>query len=349
MVVLQQFDERCAYLATDGACRLHRDNGFEAKPPVCKLFPASAVSLWPDATLIVAPDFTCPLELGEPLSVDSVPLDHAALRPLLEAEGHRLGATTISLPNGTPSDALDLERECRDAEPFSADADYIDYAARQLVRAAYRASGIAGRPVARQDVANARADLLVHLAEVTRLLGSRPPPALPERSTRCMIAMTGTLRLRLLHMFSEEPYWRAVERIPFVLCVIAWYAAHHVASMRLRGATSYELSPGALDRLWRSMVGRALLLGDLFSVPYLEAVPELPNPVAHREAVMALARSFAADEEARRAFLQFRLPDPSPSARTLKAHLELAVPDATIRGEVLDALSQSIRVRFHAT
>lgn len=164
-----------------------------------------------------------------------------------------------------------------------------------------------------------------------------------------MIAMTGTLRLRLLHMFSEEPYWRAVERIPFVLCIIAWYAAHHVASMRVRGASSYELTPAALDRLWRSMIGRALLLADLFSVPYLETAVELPNTIAHGDALRALARSLAADEEARRAFLQFQLPDPFPTARTLKAHLELAVPDATIRGEVLDALSQSVRLRFHAT
>jgi hypothetical protein len=97
------------------------------------------------------------------------------------------------------------------------------------------------------------------------------------------------------------------------------------------------------------MIGRALLLANLFSVPYLEAAPELPNPVAHEELVRGLIRSIAADEQARRAFLQFSLPDPSPIARTLKAHLELAVPDATIRGEVLDALSQSVRLRFHAT
>jgi hypothetical protein len=274
-------------------------------------------------------------------------MEHAGPRAALEASDvERLPAQPVRLPTGVPVRFLELEAACRDADPFAADADYIDYAARQLVRSAYWMGGLESTDLATQDVANARADLLVHLASVGQVLGCPPPPALSSQATRCLIAMTGTLRFYLLTTLVEQSYEATMERIPFALCTLAWLAAHQLDVIRETTGRTPELTPGMVYELWRRMGRRALFFAHGLSVPYLDSLPDLPSDAPRREALERFGLAVAADEEARRAHLATQIGEPRP-ARNLLSYLELAEPDPAARSELAQAIVEHFTLRLH--
>lgn len=347
--VVEQMDERCGFLANDGLCSLHRQGGREAKPLGCRLFPAFELHWMAriDTVVVVPQVLHCPLEVAGPEDLSL--LDHATAEgDIARARGH-LPTTDSSLPAPSwPVDLLDLEIDCRDALSVSPEADYIDHLARQLVRSAYHLAGRSTERLAVQDVANARADLLVHLGLVAELLGATPPPALTPRSTACLVAMTGTLRFRALSALSSYPYEVAIERAPFVLSVIAWFAAHHLGLQReIRGEEDHALTPSTVGRLWSRFSALALLMSQVFSVPFVES-PALPAgaPPDMEDRLRRFVAALAADEEARRAFLAAGMPD-THRPRLLKDYLAQAVRDQADRVPFIRAVAEHLPMRFH--
>jgi Fe-S-cluster containining protein len=346
--VVQQVGERCVFLAGDQLCSIHREHGRSAKPLACRLFPAAEIyRLGRIDTLAVLPQAeSCPLEIEG--AGDLTGLDHASVRADLDAAEAIPAMTSILPPEGWPVDFLSLEVECRDAELSTPDADFIDHAARQLVRAAYFIAGVPSDELASQDVANARADLLVHLALVGKLLGAEPPPALSLRSTRALAAMTGTLRYRALEALADRRHEVAIERVPFVLGVIGWLAAHHVAMRRDIRGEEHELTPTEIAQLWNRHGRLALLLAHLFAVPYVDRADLPPGvPVEASEPLRRLLLAIASDEEARRSFVEAGIPD-TLQPRLLKDYLAQLIRDQPDPAPLVRAVADLLPVRFHA-
>ena len=348
--VVELFGERCVFLDGGGLCSIHREHGRAAKPLACRLFPAAELyRLGRIDTIAVLPQADhCPLEVAADPGGDLTLLDHASVRADLEGAGAIPAVTSALPPADWPMDFLALEAECRDAVLSSADADFIDHLARQLVRSAYHVAGQRTDELDAQDVANARADLLVHLALVGQLLGAGTPPALSPGSTRALVAMTGTLRYRVLASLADRPYEVAIERAPFALAIVGWLAAHHVAMEReIRGDAS-ELTPTSTARLWERHAGLALLLAHLFAVPYLEHAELSPGaPAETREPLGRLVLAIAADEDARRSFVAAGIPD-TLRPRLLKDYLAQLVRDQADPVPLVRAVADHVPVRFHA-
>lgn len=123
----------CFFLAGDGQCEIHKMHGHRAKPETCRLFPFNAFLLVGEH-LVVAPHQTlCPLSVvdaGESARPESV---HEHLLAAMSHQGilQRVGRGKATCAEGYA--AIDLERQIVAASNHHSEAEYLSFAATQLV------------------------------------------------------------------------------------------------------------------------------------------------------------------------------------------------------------------------
>jgi hypothetical protein len=85
LVNLQMPLGRCHWFTDDGLCAIERDHGTALKPYVCRLFPFNDL-FQAGGTLVVAPRFSCPMTLADPVAPDG-PTGYRHITGILEEFG----------------------------------------------------------------------------------------------------------------------------------------------------------------------------------------------------------------------------------------------------------------------
>ncbi|MCC7070867.1 MAG: YkgJ family cysteine cluster protein [Deltaproteobacteria bacterium] len=256
-LALQTPAEACWFLDKKRRCRLERVLGHLAKPAGCRLFPFVRFKNAGE-TVVVLPDFLCPLLVGAPTAVGPASHDGLALE-IHQAQVGRSGHKELPVPRDLPwGDAMPLERRVvEEAERHLFEESYVPYAELQYLLA-LASLGIDGKEGAMRKVEES----------LRRFIGASEVPS--REAVREVVALTGVLRMQASSLPRRE-----VPAVLVALSVMVGVAEH------LRGAVR---TPRTTVSIWEAHLPLLYVLAHLGSRPVVksgvtlrEAVGELPT------------------------------------------------------------------------
>jgi len=196
-------DGSCVFLLPDGACRLHKELGFEAKPLVCRMFPLQIVPR--DNSALVTVRRACPsaaADKGRPLN------EHLGIARQIAREG-KLADGTVEPPPIKPGEPRSWRVARRLLETFQrllTDERYPPV--RRLVHAATLAGLLMQaktRSLSDQRLVELFDLLETHVAEeAAGLFADRPPPS---ASAGVLFRQSVADTVRLLPGYVARPNW----------------------------------------------------------------------------------------------------------------------------------------------
>ncbi|MBI1949204.1 MAG: YkgJ family cysteine cluster protein [Deltaproteobacteria bacterium] len=251
-LALQTPAERCWFLDSKRRCRLERVIGRQAKPAGCRLFPFVRFRNAGE-TVVVLPDFLCPITIGAPTGVGPSSHDALALE-IHHSQVGRSGHKELPVPRDLPwADAMPLERRVvEEAERHLFEESYLPYAELQHLLA-LAALGIDGKTGALAKVEET----------VRRFIGATDKPS--REAVREVVALTGVLRLQASSLPRRE--------VPAVLVALSVFVA---VAEGMRGASR---TPRTAVSIWEAQ------LPLLYALAHLQSRPVVKSGVTLREAV----------------------------------------------------------------
>lgn len=251
-LALQTPAERCWFLDKKQRCRLERVVGRQAKPAGCRLFPFVKMRAAGE-TVVVMPDFLCPIRLGAPAPRGPFSHDELALE-IHQAQVGRSGHKELPVPRDLSwADAVPLERRIvEESEGHLFDEGYGPFAELQYLLA-LASLGVDGK-----------GDAMTRVEEsARRFIGAAERPS-PE-AVRELVALTGLLRLQASALPRRE-----VPAVLVALSVLVGVAEH------MRGAAR---TPRTAVSIWEGQ------LPFLYTLAHLQSRPVVRSGVTLREAV----------------------------------------------------------------
>ena len=229
----------CHFLGANGACQVHAQFGYAAKPETCRLFPFNILRLI-GGHLLIAPHMAlCPLAIS-PSEHQASLSSHSLLLDEL-ASGRSIGQT-IPRFNLAPDDTVRLlnheEEIVRLSESHLDGGRHKPFIEAQLELTREWSKGANGQPRSfggsENSSTNSHPDLSWFESVCRGLLGAAPTNASEDDVELCrtMAAMTGTLRSDLLFP-SPGTAPLPVDRIPFFLLGL-----HKLAALALEAGES---------------------------------------------------------------------------------------------------------------
>ncbi len=226
MVHLADFRPGCFFLASDGNCDIHTKHGRDAKPVVCKTFPANMYQ-FAGHDMTVSLNFFCPLKLWEP-GASGVRIHHADLMADLEVSLDAVSPSQPIVGEATKhfrtwaDGELDYEDWCRDAAWEHCGDDVLAAASVfALTLEEFRHPAVPTRP----QIEGKREQLLCFARRVLRFLEADDDPAALALRSRELVALASRHRMILLQTRLRESVHDVLEAFPRFMCVTYLYAA----------------------------------------------------------------------------------------------------------------------------
>ena len=217
----------CFFLDSHGSCGIQLEDGYDAKPETCRLFPFNQFKRFGEHLVVLPHPYLCPLRVTSP-GESSDTSRHEPLLTAMVSDGLRLDVPHVAVGRYTGDSLIALERRLlASAERYSSTAapSYDEFAEEQL-RETMQSSQ---RPAASNGMGAFTATLHSVLG-----ITSHMEPAQEAVLARTMSALTPTLRAMLIFRSREAtdlPFIE-LERIPHVLlCLHALVRSAHGAGM----------------------------------------------------------------------------------------------------------------------
>jgi Fe-S-cluster containining protein len=259
--VLEMPKPRCYFNRADHRCEIQVNEGYRAKPAMCRIFPVSLLWRMPDRDEIFAglEMRHCPIFLTHDRVPDTA-LDHAGLHAQI---GEAI-ETGEFVPYNAPAHMARyprwfLAQESRWVARYAEDRSrpFGDLLARQL------ASALSDAPVEHDPsaavLADARPRLAAHLAPVAALFGIEHAPELDAATNQNLVALSPMLRMNWFMDGADEDYQARAIRIPFVFATLAMFAAVQSAATTAVGVRPPDRTLQAIDGLHNALGAVAML------------------------------------------------------------------------------------------
>ncbi len=332
-VVGLNYQPRCFFQRDTGACAIHEECGFDAKPVVCRTFPVTKLLL-AGSVLVPNVHFLCPLRKPRPgdlvirhdeltenimLSFEHVLQDAVQIQP---------GATLL---DGNTDEIIDYEQWCRDEAPRLAGDDII------MLSAVFRATAPSYRkapdiaPSAKQ-LAGMRRRQEDYLQRLVRFLSAAQYTSVVDTDLDAQLSiMSPRIRLLILaiHEFSYQSYEEVLRLFPNLICVIWLY-------MKIAAATNdFPVNLSTISQLVEKNLIAFILLAHLDDIPLIdpmdEELVEVGFEVPYFDMVEKLIRFIYQDNFDRRLSLQAILDVLGITTLQDKLFILQSVPDGTLK------------------
>lgn len=203
----------CFFLAESHLCTIHRDEGYDAKPETCRLFPFNDFRLLEDCLVVRPHSMLCPLQIHS-CGESSAMSDHEGLFAAMTVKGIAATISRCTVSGDRAASVLARERQLTTiSETHLCEGNYLSFAAAQL---AYVAGG-PGKGIDWHE------DVRRFTQTICRLLAADLPPLGTSAVARTLIAMTPYLRSHFIlnELASDTPNRTlAISEVPYALVTL---------------------------------------------------------------------------------------------------------------------------------
>lgn len=284
IVPLNNLSDRCFFLQDDGYCRVQNEDGYAAKPFVCRTFPLNVYRLSESAgTLFVSPNVLCPIKRFEGQPGD-YQVRHADLLQEVAQAADAIRATAQGVQAQARPDAPTFERvwSAADIQFETWCRDFVPTAAETLSAVAYHAAALvhweatqalpAGNFVGSADAQACHDNMLAVVRRSAASLGLEPFDAEAALRQPHLLSLVPMLRVWMIEMLTSLHISDVLGMVPATFANLALFA-HEAAHLSQRPLTLTECAS-----IQRRYAGAATLMAFLDDTPWLETIPDTAPP-----------------------------------------------------------------------